>query len=93
MLTFPVFVATRIFKQILVVPNPKDMPGRSWAVQAPGIDRPTISLHITQASAYASARELMICAPDGGSILVSGIDGKFQEERTINRKDPFPPRG
>jgi Uncharacterized protein conserved in bacteria (DUF2188) len=67
-------------------------PDGQWAEEFEGASRAS-GLYPTQAEAEAAARAHLQQTPGGGELLVHGRDGKIRDRSTINRPDPFPPRG
>jgi hypothetical protein len=67
-------------------------PDGKWADQAEGAHR-AARLYPTQAEAQAAATERLYSRPGGGEVVIHGRDGKIRDSNTINRADPFPPRG
>lgn len=67
-------------------------PDGQWADELEGSSR-AAGLYPTQAEAEAAARARLNDTPGGGELLVHGRDGEIRERSTINRPDPFPPRG
>ncbi len=63
-----------------------------WAVKEEGQSTPS-STHRTQSEAARVATEILQDRDGGGEVLIHGTDGRIRERNTINRKDPFPPRG
>jgi hypothetical protein len=62
-----------------------------WVVQKPGASRVS-SVHTTQKAAQDAARQIL--QNDGGGELVTqGRNGEIRQKDTIDRPDPFPPRG
>lgn len=49
----------------------------------------------TQEAASELATQMQLDRPEkkGGEVVIHGLDGTIRERSTINRKDPFPPRG
>lgn len=66
--------------------------GDGWKIVAPGQDAPVATTE-TQEDAITLATRMQYDDPDGGEVLIHGRDGSIRERNTINRKDPFPPRG
>ncbi len=66
--------------------------GDGWKIVAPGQDAP-VAVTATQEEAITLATRMQYNDPDGGEVLIHGQDGTIRERNTINRKDPFPPRG
>ncbi len=67
-------------------------PDGQWADEAEGAQR-AAGLYDTQAEAQAAATERLNNRPGGGEVVIHGRDGKIRDSNTINRPDPFPPRG
>jgi hypothetical protein len=67
-------------------------PDGQWADEAEGAQRAG-GLYPTQAEAQAAATERLKNRPGGGEVVIHGRDGKIRDSNTINRHDPFPPRG
>jgi hypothetical protein len=51
------------------------------------------SLHRTQAEAQAAATSLLNRTRGGGEVIIHRPDGEIRDSNTINRKDPYPPKG
>lgn len=66
--------------------------GDRWKIVAPGASEPLATTE-TQEEAIALATQMQQDDPEGGEVLIHGRDGAIRERNTINRKDPFPPRG
>jgi hypothetical protein len=65
-----------------------------WKIMAPGHDDP-LAITRTQEEAIHLATQMQHDRPprEGGEVLIHGRDGRIRERNTINRKDPYPPRG
>lgn len=50
------------------------------------------SVHDKQSQAEATARD-MLKGSGGGELITKGRDGKIRSKDTIDKIDPFPPRG
>ncbi|KUH91843.1 DUF2188 domain-containing protein [Mycobacterium sp. IS-1556] len=62
-----------------------------WDVQKPGADR--ASAHYdTQAEAIDRARQILE-NDGGGELTIHDEQGRIRAKDTIDRPDPFPPRG
>lgn len=66
--------------------------GDGWKILATGASEPVATTE-TQEEAIALATRMQYDDPEGGEVLIHGRDGTIRERNTINRKDPFPPRG
>lgn len=64
----------------------------NWNVKREGADRPS-AVTPTQHQAQQQATDWLKKNPGGGEVRIQGLDHKFRDSNTINRKDPFPPRG
>jgi hypothetical protein len=67
-------------------------PDGQWADEAEGAQR-AAGLYSTQAEAQAAATERLKDRAGGGEVVIHGRDGKIRDSNTINRPDPFPPKG
>lgn len=67
-------------------------PGGQWADEAEGAQH-AAGLYATQAEAQAAATDRLNNRSGGGEVVIHGRDGKIRDSNTINRPDPFPPRG
>jgi hypothetical protein len=65
-----------------------------WKILTPEQDDP-LATTSTQEEAIHLATQMQHDRPphEGGEVLIHGRDGQIRERNTINRKDPFPPRG
>ncbi len=63
-----------------------------WNVKRGGASRPS-AITPTQREAQQRATNWLKNKVGGGEVRIQGRDGKFRDSNTINRKDPFPPRG
>lgn len=63
-----------------------------WEDRIEGSSR-AAGLYDTQAEAQAVATDRLQNRSGGGEVVIHGRDGKIRDSNTINRKDPFPPRG
>lgn len=68
--------------------------GDGWKIIVPHQDEPVATAR-TQEEAIDIATQMQLERParEGGEVLIHGLDGQIRERNTINRKDPFPPRG
>ena len=64
----------------------------NWNVKREGANRPS-AVTTTQHQAQQQATSWLKKNPAGGEVRIQGLNGKFRDSNTINRKDPFPPRG
>jgi hypothetical protein len=67
-------------------------PDGLWQDKLEGAQRAT-ALHQTQAEAQAAATALLKHTPGGGEVIIHRPDGEIRDSNTINRKDPYPPKG
>jgi hypothetical protein len=67
-------------------------PDGQWQDKLEGAQRAT-SLHQTQAEAQAAATALLNRTPGGGEVIIHRPDGEIRDSNTINRRDPYPPKG
>ena len=67
-------------------------PDGLWQDKREGAARAS-SLHPTQAEAEASATEHLYRTPGGGEVVIHRPDGQIRDSNTINRRDPYPPKG
>ena len=67
-------------------------PDGQWQDKREGAARAG-SLHQTQAEAQAAATEHLNRTPGGGEVVIHRPDGQIRDSNTINRKDPYPPKG
>lgn len=71
-----------------VVPNPNG----GWDVVAPGGQRSSAHTN-TQSQAIDRATQIVNGLPGGGEVVVHRPNGQIRDSNTINRTDPYPPRG
>ena len=64
----------------------------NWANKRQGASRAS-TVHRTQAEAQKAARGMMNKPGCGGELTTSGRDGRFRSKDTINKSDPYPPKG
>jgi hypothetical protein len=67
-------------------------PDGQWAEQTEGARR-AAALHSTQAAAQAAATERLRQRPGGGEVVIHDRHGQIRDSNTINRRDPYPPKG
>lgn len=67
-------------------------PNGQWQNKLEGADRAS-SVNPTQAEAQAEATRMLNNAAGGGEVIIHGRDGKIRDSNTINRADPYPPKG
>jgi hypothetical protein len=67
-------------------------PNGQWADLPEGSERAT-GLYPTQAEAQAAATERLYNRPGGGEVIIHRPNGQIRDSNTINRPDPFPPKG
>ncbi len=67
-------------------------PDGQWQDKLEGADRAS-GLYPTQGAAQAAATEHLNRTPGGGEVIIHRPDGQIRDTNTINRPDPFPPRG
>lgn len=63
-----------------------------WKIVATDAAEP-VAITDTQEEAIATATQMQYEDPEGGEVFIHGRDGAIRERNTINRPDPFPPRG
>ena len=82
-------------KQLVDVRSPQEFSGELIAMpgyETEGAQR-AAALHPTQAAAQAAATERLQQRPGGGEVIIHDRHGQIRDSNTINRRDPFPPRG
>lgn len=62
-----------------------------WNVKREGASRASDILP-TQRAAEQQAKTYLQNNPGGGEVRIQGLNGRFRDSDTINRKDPIPPR-
>ncbi|PKL31019.1 hypothetical protein CVV43_04550 [Candidatus Saccharibacteria bacterium HGW-Saccharibacteria-1] len=62
-----------------------------WNVKREGADRASF-VAPTQRIAEKQAKSYLQNNPSGGEVRIQGLDHKFRDSDTINRKDPNPPK-
>lgn len=67
-------------------------PDGQWADEVEGAKRAS-GLYPTQAAAQAAATEHLKQRPGGGEVVIHDRHGQIRDSNTINRRDPFPPKG
>jgi hypothetical protein len=67
-------------------------PDGQWADKAEGNDRAS-GLYDTQRQAQQAATDALNSRPGGGEVIIHRPNGEIRDSNTINRPDPFPPRG
>ena len=67
-------------------------PDGQWADTPEGAERAS-GLHDTQRQAQQAATDALNNRPGGGEVIIHRPDGQIRDSNTINRRDPFPPRG
>lgn len=67
-------------------------PDGQWADELEGSKRAS-GLYPTQAEAQAAATDHLKRVPGGGEVVIHGRDGQIRDSNTINRPDPYPPKG
>jgi Uncharacterized protein conserved in bacteria (DUF2188) len=67
-------------------------PDGQWADKAEGNDRAS-GLYDTQRQAQQAATDALNSRPGGGEGIIHRPNGEIRGSNTINRPDPFPPRG
>lgn len=63
----------------------------NWNVKLENADRASV-VTPTQRAAEQQAKEYLRQNPGGGEVRIQGLDRRFRDSDTINRKDPNPPR-
>lgn len=66
--------------------------GDEWVVKIENQQAP-VGAAPTQASAQQLARSIVERATNGGEIIIHRPNGQIRDSDTINRKDPYPPKG
>jgi hypothetical protein len=67
-------------------------PDGQWQDKLENAQRAT-SVHPTQGAAEAAAKALLNRTPGGGEVIIHRPNAQIRASDTINRPDPFPPRG
>ncbi len=67
-------------------------PDGHWADEAEGAKR-AAGLYPTRAAAQAAATERLRQRPGGGEVVIHDRHGQIRDSNTINRRDPYPPKG
>lgn len=62
-----------------------------WNVKREGASRAS-DITSTQRAAEQQAKEYLRQNPGGGEVRIQGLNYRFRDSDTINRKDPNPPK-